>query len=144
MANQIPQGRDWGIFGRKLDLDDLLGKFYEEFPFVANGNSFRVDVRESDNYYVVEADLPGIKKENIGLKFQNGYLMISAKKEDSKETIGEEKYIHKERSYGEFVRSLYMDDADENSVTAKFENGVLNIQVAKLVKPKQDNNIIIQ
>ena len=78
--------------------------------------------------------MPGFEKENINLSLNNGYLEISAKmdKEDSDE---EEKYVRRERFYGECSRSFYVgDEITEEDIKAEFKNGLLKIDI-----PKKDN-----
>ncbi|WP_461613121.1 heat shock protein Hsp18 [Clostridium sp. Marseille-QA1073] len=113
--------------------DDFLGRF--------NNNSFSVDLKEDEKSYVIEADLPGIKKEDISVEYNNGYLTISAKREELVEDK-KDNYVRKERSYGTFKRSFYVDDIDEDNIDAKFDNGVLNIVLPKLNDGKTEQKRI--
>ncbi|MCD2346865.1 heat shock protein Hsp18 [Clostridium guangxiense] len=123
---------------------DYFNNIFENFfpddmfaPVVFKNNNFNVDVKEDENQYTVEADLPGIKKEDITLEYQNNYLTISAKRNN----VTEDKtsnYVKKERSYGEFKRTFYIDNVDENSVDASFKDGVLKVSMQK--RDKTMNN----
>jgi HSP20 family protein len=106
-------------------------------------DTFKVDVQENDNEYIIEADLPGVKKEEINLSFDHGRLGISVKKE---EKIDEEKknYIHKERRITSMCRNLYLADASGDDIKAKLEEGVLKINVAKKEQGKEEKKIDIE
>jgi HSP20 family protein len=97
-------------------------------------NHFRVDIKETDASFILEADLPGVNKDDIDITYENNYLTISAKKETSSEESNE-KFIRQERTYGEFSRSFYVDGADGDQIGAAFNDGVLKVTVAK-VEPK--------
>lgn len=110
--------------------------FFEDDFFTAMSNvqsNFKVDLKETEENYLVEADLPGIKKEAINVDFENNYLVITAKREDSVEDK-KENYVRRERHYGEFKRSFYIDNVDENNINASFNDGVLKITLPKLAK----------
>lgn len=114
----------------------MRGFFDEDFmlPLANMTNAFRVDLRETDNEYIVEADLPGVKKGDIILKYEDKYLTIVAKRDESKE-IKEESYVRRERRHGQFQRSIYVDNVIEDKIDAKFNDGVLTVTL-----PKQDKN----
>jgi HSP20 family protein len=96
-------------------------------------DTFKLDVQENDKEYCIEAELPGVKKEEINLELNEGRLTISINREES---IDEEKknYIHKERRFSSMQRSIYLADAKGDGVKAKLEEGVLNITVPKQEK----------
>ncbi|WML33143.1 Hsp20 family protein [Clostridium sp. OS1-26] len=79
-------------------------------------NSFRVDLKETENEYMVEADLPGINKEAIDVEYENNYLTISAKREETIENKDNNNYVRRERSYGEFKRRFYIDNVDKEKI----------------------------
>jgi HSP20 family protein len=116
----------------------FVRSFFDDgfFPAVdfMQGN-FRVDLKETDNEFVVEADLPGIKKDAISIEFNNNYLEISAKREDTVEDKSLN-YVRRERHYGEFRRVFHIDNVDENSIRASFNDGVLKVTLPKLTKGK--------
>ncbi|KGM96128.1 heat-shock protein [Clostridium novyi A str. 4552] len=136
MFEMIPF-RNHGNLRRREDFfNNLFDNFFNDdfFPKTMN-TGFNVDVRDTENAYLVEADLPGMKKENLDIYYENGYLTISAKRADSVEDKDDKNnYVRRERHYGEFKRSFFINDIDENSIEANFENGVL-----KLVLPKKNN-----
>ncbi|WP_127836280.1 heat shock protein Hsp18 [Clostridium prolinivorans] len=120
--------------------DDFFPQFFKSFFdddfFTAldtmHGN-FRVDLKENEGNYIIEADLPGVKKESIDIDFENNYLVISAKREDALEEK-KENFVRRERYYGEFKRSFYIDNVDEDKISATFKDGVLKIVLPKLNK----------
>ena len=92
--------------------------------------TFRIDVAEKENGYVIEAELPGVKKEEIELNTDKENLCISVNSsQDSEKTEG--KYIHKERRAASMNRTIRLPGVDMDSITAKLENGVLSICVQK-------------
>ena len=98
-----------------------------------------VDITEDEKEYVVTAELPEIKKEEVQVTVENGILTISGERKFEKEEKGK-KYHRIERSYGSFQRSFDLpDDADSGKVEAKFGEGTLKVHVAKSEqsKPKQ-------
>lgn len=98
-------------------------------------DTFKVDVKENENDYTIEADLPGVQKEQINLELNEGRLTIAVVRN---EEIEEEKkgYIHKERRHSSMQRSVYLADADNEGVNAKLNDGVLTISIPK--KPQID------
>ena len=113
---------------------DLFDDFFDDGFFSKNAtkNMMKTDIREKSDKYILDIDLPGFDKENINLSLENGYLNISAKSESEKEERDEEKYLHKERFYGECSRSFYVgDDIEEKDINAEFKNGILKIEVPK-------------
>lgn len=127
------------IFG-----DNLFDDFFDDFAMVsAHGkrnplygkhtkNLMKTDVRETDNTYEVDIDLPGFKKDEINVDLQDGYLTISASKsldKDEKDKKG--KYIRQERYSGACSRSFYVGDVEPKDVSAKYEDGILKISMPK-------------
>jgi HSP20 family protein len=142
-------------FGSRKDLatgGDAFDRLFDAFkePFFQNamapsadwgGQVFKVDVKDNGDSYELTADLPGLKKEDIALHYENSYLTIAAQQEESKDEKDDKgNYIRRERSSGSMSRSFYIDNIDEDRVDAAFENGVLKIHMPKLAetaKPKQ-------
>ena len=127
------------IFGENL-FDDFFG---DPFGMMPRGrdplygkharNLMRTDVRETEDTYELDVDLPGFKKDEVTLELKNGVLTIQAVKGlDKDETDKKGKYIRQERYAGACSRSFYVGtDIDPAQVTAKFENGILCISVPK-------------
>ena len=123
---------------RNFDLFDDI--FDDSFFMPKNDNKMmRTDIEENDNNYELAIDLPGMKKDNVKISLEDGYLTVHAKQEsknDEKDKHG--KYIRRERYYGEASRSFYVgDEVTEEDIKAKFEDGTLKIEV-----PKKENKQI--
>ena len=128
------------IFGENL-LDDWFDfPFDKEFfggrnPLYGKHakNLMRTDVRETENSYELDVDLPGFNKEYIKATVENGYLTISAAKGLEKNEEGKKgEFIRRERYTGECSRSFYIgEDVNENEIQARFEDGILKLSVPK-------------
>ena len=96
-------------------------------------NLMKTDVKEVENGYEVAMDLPGFKKEDISAKLENGYLTITASKGLDKDEKNEEgKYIRRERYSGSCSRSFYVGDGvTEEDIKARFEDGILKLDIPK-------------
>ena len=100
----------------------------------------KTDVREHENGYELDVDLPGIKKEDVKVKLEDGYLTISASTaQDNDEKDKKGNYIRRERFSGSYSRSFYVgEEVKETDIKAKFDNGVLQLSIPKPeVLPKQ-------
>ena len=99
-------------------------------------NMMKTDVKETENGYEVDIDLPGFKKDELNLHLENGYLTVSAAKgldKDEKDKKGH--YIRRERYAGSMSRSFYVgDDLTEEDIHAKYENGILQLTIPKVEK----------
>ena len=98
------------------------------------GNLMKTDIKELDNGYELEIDLPGFKKDEIKAELNNGYLTVSAAKglDEDKEDKKTGKYIRRERYAGACQRSYYVGkDTTEDDIKAHFEHGMLTVTVAK-------------
>ncbi len=119
---------DWMDFP-KMEFPDIDRKLYGKHA----SNMMKTDVHEHDNAYEMDIDLPGFKKEEIDLSLDNGYLIVSAAKgidKESKDNKG--KLIRQERYSGSMQRSFYIgDNVTEDEIKAKFENGVLRLNIPK-------------
>ncbi len=123
------------IFGENL-FDDFEREFFGgRNPLYGKHekNVMKTDIRETDNSYELDIDLPGFKKDEISAKLENGYLTISAAKgldKDEKDKKGN--YIRRERYCGSMTRSFYVGDAlSQEDIHAKFEDGILKLSVPK-------------
>jgi HSP20 family protein len=110
----------------------------EEDMMSFSGWSPAVDVQETDKEYVIKADLPDVKKEDVKVELLDGALTIEGERQQEKEEKG--KKFHKiEREYGKFLRRFALpNEVDASKVQAEFKNGVLNVHLPKSItaKPK--------
>jgi len=116
---------------------DYFGNLFDSFfdhdffaPLSYFGNNFRVDMRETKDAYIVEADLPGVKKGDITVEYNNDYLTISARRTETQEAK-DESYLRRERRYGQFHRTFFMTNVDDTKIDAKFSDGVLTVHLPK-------------
>ena len=95
----------------------------------------KMDIHEHDDHYEVDIDLPGFKKEEIKLQLNNGFITVSAMKEHEQEQKG--RAIRKERYSGSMQRSFYVgEQITEEDIKAKYEHGVLRLDVKRKDAPK--------
>ena len=132
------------IFGENL-FDDFFDDDFSMFPALTGHNPLygkhaknlmKTDVRETENTYELDIDLPGFKKDEISIDLKDGYLSISAAKgldRDQEDKKG--KYIRQERYAGACSRSFFVGEgAEPKDVSAKFEDGIMKISLPKQVK----------
>lgn len=108
---------------RNYYLNDYFDMF--NVPYSKEKEYMKTDIYEMDNKYILELDLPGIKKDNIKVNYENGYLTITAEKNSL--PTRPDTYIRRERFYGQIKRSFYIGIKKENEVKAKYIEGVLSI-----------------
>ena len=95
------------------------------------GADFSVDILEKDKEYILQAELPGVKEEDIKLSLSDSVMTISAEKDEEKEEK-EDNYIYSERVYGSFKRSFNMPEAiDADKIEASFKDGILKVNIPK-------------
>ena len=105
-------------------------------------NLMKTDVRETEDSYELDVDLPGFKKDEITMKLENGTLTVSAAKGlDKDEKDKEGKYIRRERYAGNVSRSFYVgNNVQREDIHPKFENGILSFTVPKEQKTVENNS----
>ena len=140
------------IFGENL-FDDFFDDLFD-FPVLDDkamqkaqrklygrhaANMMKTDVREHDDHYEVDIDLPGFRKDELSLELNDGYLVISAAKgldKDEKEKKSG-KFVRQERYAGSMSRSFYVgEDVKQEDIHAKYESGVLKLSIPKAEKDK--------
>jgi HSP20 family protein len=95
-----------------------------------------VDISENEREYLIKAELPEVKKEDVKITLEHGVLTIQGERQQEKEEKGK-KYHRVERSYGTFVRSFTLPDSvDEEKVAAEFKDGMLHLRLPKTEKAK--------
>ncbi len=114
-------------------FDDMFNCFTQ--------NDLRSDVSADDNEFDITMDVPGVDKKNIDISFNDDVLTVNVKYEKKND---KKNYSVKERFYSNTSRSFYLENANPEAITAKLDNGVLNIKVAKMPKVETKKLIAIE
>lgn len=135
------------------EFEDLINR-YNRYLGVAPGNGERdgkdlfsrtdwapaVDIKETDKAFSIEAELPGMSKDDVKVTVQDGVLSIQGERRQEEET-GDRKHHRVERVYGSFIRRFTLpENVDENSIQANFRNGVLALTLTK-AEPAEPKSI---
>ena len=105
---------------------------FENAVFGERVHSFNTDISDNGDSYVIETDLPGMKKEDINIDIAGDTLTITAQRHSNYEKEDKKKsYVRIERSYGSFSRSFDISGIDQSGITAKYDNGVLTLNLPK-------------
>ena len=144
MFGLVPFKFNNGVNNKGLTINDMFNDFFNNdmLSEFKSGGSFKTDIKETPEEYVVNAELPGVKKEDINIDYNNNYLTISATRNNTHEEK-KDNYIKRERSYGSISRGFYISNVDKNLIKAKFDNGVLNIKLPKKELTANDSNRIL-
>ena len=126
------------------DINSLFENFLQPVRWAeeeaSQGIAPRLDVVERDNEFVVKAEMPGMKKDDIEVSLENGVLTITAETKSETEEKEGDRVIRQERRYGKFLRSLRLGkEIDEKKVKASYKDGILELVLPKAeeVKPKK-------
>ena len=130
----------WNPFPLSRELDQVFDRYILPVPgsFVPNGHDWRppVDIRETENAYRVDLDLPAIDPRDVTITFKDGVLSVSGERQFGADD--DSGRLHRsERRYGKFTRSFRLpEDADADAIRAKAKDGVISIAVAKSAKAR--------
>jgi len=138
--------KNWDPFRELSEFQNRLGSFFgraptqkgQESPMLSQWSP-AVDIVEDENQFVIKAELPEIKKEEVHVTVDNGVLTISGERKFEKEEKNK-RYHRVERSYGSFTRSFSLPEgADPGKVRAEFKDGVLQVYVQKSETARPNN-----
>ncbi len=136
MNNMFPSKRDFWDLRRRL-FDDTFDQV------MGDAGTFKTDIIEDEKEFMVEAELPGISKEEIELDYRDNFLTISAKHvSETDEQDDERNYVRRERSSRSFSRQFLIRDIDENNISARFDNGILEVKLPKKEPDKPESKKI--
>ncbi|MCW8850141.1 MAG: Hsp20/alpha crystallin family protein [Melioribacteraceae bacterium] len=133
---------------RDLDhISNRFQRFFDEFPGLHNSNlesfSPRIDISEGEKTILIDAEIPGVPKENLKITLQDNILTIEGEKKKASEEK-EKNFYREERCFGKFKRSFTLPvEVDSENVDAKFIDGILEIKLNKL-EPKQEKERVIE
>lgn len=120
---------------RRDPLDDLFRGFFVkpmDFPGEAVAPTIKMDVREQKENYLVHAEIPGVKKEDIHVVIEGNQVSISAEVKQEKEVKEGERVLRSERSFGQVARTFQLShEIDDAKAAAKFTDGVLELTLPK-------------
>ena len=117
--------RDFDVFDDLFKDDFFKGK--------EKSNLMKTDIRETDNSFILDIDLPGYKKEDIKVDVTDGYLTINAKTSTENNEEEKGKFVRRERFMGEVSRSFYVgEDVETENIKAAFKNGTLCLEIPKV------------
>jgi HSP20 family protein len=128
-------------------ISNRFQRFFDEFPTLNNRSqdtfSPRIDISENEKSISIDAEIPGVPKENLKIILQDNILTIEGEKKKVSEE-NDKNYYREERSYGKFKRSFTLPvEVDSENVNAKFDSGILEIKLDK-VEPKKDEERVIE
>lgn len=128
-----PFGRDYFDMTPSELFRDFGRQFFSNFP---DEQGIKIDISEKDDRYELKSELPGFSKDQIDISYENDMLIISAENNQVNEEKDDEgKVIQKERSYSNVKRMYSLNNIDEDNIEAKFEDGILSVDL-----PKTENN----
>ncbi len=128
------------------DFYDVMDSFFTDSSLGLrnlNRDTFKIDIKEDEEFYTVIADVPGIKKSDLNLQYNEGLLTINIEREEE-DNVEKGNYIHRERRYSSMQRRIQLKNIDEESIKAKLEEGVLIVKVEKLKKEDEQRYIEIE
>ena len=144
MANMVPMGgRNRSLTGTD-DFYNMIDSFFGEPWFTRYGrDTFKGDVQQKDIEYLIEAELPGVSREEVDIDMADGNLQISVRREEKVNEEGKN-YIHRERRYSSMSRTVYLADGAPEGIRAKLDNGVLKVSVPRHKQKENTRRIEIE
>ena len=129
------RNNDLMFFSPFKELEDMEKRFFgDRIPV-----NFKTDIRDTGKEFVLEAELPGFDKSDIGIDVKDGYLTITAthsEENDEKDKKGN--YVYRERSFGTYSRSFDISGVRTQDISAKYNDGVLTLTLPKLQETKPE------
>ena len=119
---------------RRFSLYDPFSVFDDWFSRDAEGNrhaSFRTDIREEEDRYILEADLPGCSRDDVEVTVEDDRLTISARRREESDVRDDRGYLRRERISGSFCRSFDLSAVDADRICAAYNDGVLTLTLPK-------------
>ncbi len=137
MFDLIPFGnRFFTPYDPFKELEEMERRFFA--PTISTP-AMKTDIRETDDAFILETDLPGFSKEEIQAEIRDGVLTLRAEhKKDSDEKDGDGKYLRRERSYASYSRRFSLDGIKADEINAAFRDGVLTLTLPKEAPKKAD------
>ena len=122
-------------------FNEMMSDFFDD-AFQMIDTNFKTDIKEKDDEFLIEAELPGLDKEDINLELTDDkHLIISAINEEVNKDEGEN-YIRRERRRGRYQRSFYIENVKEDEIDASYDNGILEVVLPKKEKTSPSSRTI--
>ncbi len=147
MAAMVPFKRGSGLKKRDegWDIDNIFDDFISDsflMPTIFSPTNYmRADIKEKENEYEINVEVPGVKKEDIALDINDDVLTVSVEKKEEAKEEGTD-YIRREIRYGNCSRSFYVPGIKEEDVKAKYNDGILTITLPKIEEAKPKKKLI--
>jgi len=125
---------------RRDPFNNMISDIFDDVMDFAD-RSFRADIKEKEDEYLIEAEMPGMKKDDIQLEIDENYLTITADHKEETEEKGEN-YIRRERRQGRYARSFYIENVKEDDIKAEYNDGILTVHLPKLEKSEPKKRTI--
>lgn len=134
MFNLIPFRRNTSVsFPDVFGIERFFEDFFQDpfFPVIRPElGTMKVDIKDTETAYVLEADLPGLKKEDLRLEFENDRLTIAVER-DEQFKAEKENYLRQERRWSSMSRTFVFENVNHEQISAEYENGVLKVTLPK-------------
>lgn len=137
---------------KSIRSEEVFDQFFDSF-FNSSGltevnndqlvRDFTVDVIDRGDHYIIEAELPGFSQGQVIVDYEQQHLTIAASRVQATQQHKDEWYIRKERHYGEFKRSFFVDNIDASTIRTGFNNGILTISLKKLPLKSKFKGIVL-
>ena len=123
---------------RSYDLFNAFHDFEDDFFKAPQLRSFKTDIRDDGDKFVLEAELPGFEKEDIRLDITGDTLTLSASHKTETEDTKKDNYIRRERTFGSYQRSFDLTGIDTDKIEAGYKNGILELTLPKMTEQKPE------
>ena len=142
MFNLVPfRNRNRGELEERDPFDEMVSDFFDD-AFRMIDTSFKTDIKERENDFLIEAELPGLDKEDINIELtDDNHLIVSAVNQQENREEGED-YIRRERRKGRYQRSFYIENVKEDEIDASYDNGILEVVLPKKEKTRPSSRTI--
>jgi len=138
MFELMPFGHNNLLRNDARDMFALMDAFDKEFFRSPRHSvsSFRTDISDNGDNFLLESELPGFEKENISIDINGDFLVIKANSSNEKKDDQDSNFIHRERRFASYERSFNISGIDVDGINAKYENGILSVTLPKLKEEK--------
>lgn len=139
MKNELSRNNNYNDYDF---FDEAVRSFFPELYRAPETHKYmRTDIKDRENDYLMEVELPGMDKKDIHIDLNDGYLNISVRKSEEDKGGKKDRYIRRERSFSS-SRSYYVGDVAKEDIKARYENGILSVVIPKENKKKVEQSHI--